>query len=278
MKKKSFLLPAVFLAVSLLACYFLTNLASPFTTYAASNFSFDSAHGKALENYINSYPEICKKAERAYKISPNESTLLALSDLYDPSIRAFGIYNTSDDFYEKCEYYGTQTISFLDSHGNPNMYKGPYYMSNLDLGYGEEWKALFRFSTLTDIAYAQLMQGKTDEAKKTVEKYIDEYRQILKEAEASPESLGPGPFDESAVVIGRDAIGQFFDDTHALSNDTEYKSWVVEKEKELSSLFNGFTFKGMDPADLSNNYYSENYYFNHSLEALNKLYKTPEFS
>ena len=265
MKKRYIILPAVGILISVCLAFILTSKASPFVYYNTANFS-SNAPG-LQEKYEKNFYKTYRKVEEAYRLSPNESTLNVLVEISNPTIKAFEQFDSyvfPDDFYQKCEVYNREMINYLDAHPGVNPYNGPYNVSKFDAAYGNEWALVTKYNCLMNVAYSQLMQGKTDEAKNNVEIFISDYKEILKKPDCT----------QNEAFLGRRSPVAFFIYTGALIDDPDYQKWLTEKKEEISALFNEYVKS--HPDELFSPELKDNYFKSVSYEELEKVYKTGE--
>ena len=129
------------------------------------------------------------------------------------------------------------------------MYEGPFGGLNLDR-VGDLQAEYLHFNAKCNLAYAMFMQNKTEEAKHIIGEYIKEYTVLLENGN-----------DYDSAAFAANAPRRFFEDTYALSQDQEYKDWVIEKEIQLTKLLQKYQSEDVK-------FVGENMYENRTYEEL----------
>ena len=227
MKKKKSILPRILAVASLVGIIVLTLYMSPFVPYAAMSVDL-SLNKKPI--YITHFSKLCDFAEKAVKLSENESTVYSAVSLFSPNGVCFEKDRSyyPDDFFEKCLYYNQLALDYMEKNGTDNIFEGPYdyftdyksgymYDNNIDAYYNGQ-KSMVK----CHVAYSMFLLGRVDEAKSYIETMIKDFKSTAK-AE-----------DGYALSYVRFAYYTYFTETYALSNDESYKAWVTDKSTELT--------------------------------------------
>ena len=259
MKKKKFILPRILAVASLVGIIVLTLYMSPFVPYAAMSVDL-SLNKKPI--YITHFSKLCDFAEKAVKLSENESTVYSAVSLFSPNGVCFEKDRSyyPDDFFEKCLYYNQLALDYMEKNGTDIISVGPYNYYT-DYQYGENyshysWHAMIKKNIKSNVAYSLFVLGRVDEAKAYMEKLIEEYMEDSGANYYYPRPLG---------------ISQFLTETYALSNDESYKAWILEKEHEITAYLKNLSVSAFYCLS-AEDYEKENFFVNRTFDEWVEIY------
>ncbi|MBE6828340.1 MAG: hypothetical protein E7514_07015 [Ruminococcaceae bacterium] len=175
MKSKYMIIPAVLLVLAVLCSVFLTVYASPFVYNAALHF-FTKADVKPD---LNKYNKVVRFGEKAYEISPNESTLYPLLNYYNPSVMmllsCYGREEIPKDYFENGIKYKKTELDFAKA-GKKNIAMGPYQALNINSVWYVMPDKTYVLDVWTQYITLLYLNGETDKAFSELDSAIEFYK------------------------------------------------------------------------------------------------------
>ena len=163
-----------------------------------------------------------------------------------------------DNFYKRCEENNREALKFVEKSEDKGFSHGEYGFLALDIDANSNMDTYYKLMAESNLAYALFMQNKISEAKQITENYIQSLAKIIKEEKKSQTF-------SNKTMMAVIAYRRFFIDSYALSKDDDYKSWVIEKENEITTMLKT-EYSGQEEA-------YDNFYHNQSYEELCENYK-----
>ena len=254
MKKRALIVPAAFIILSLLCSVFLVGWASPFYYYMRS-YSFEaysSLEYEAPENnseFTEKMQKLCNYADRLYSITPNESTLELMTEIYNSeSYYVMYNYKMPEGYFEKCVKYTKLDMEMTEQTGNLNWQEGPYYINNICSVAKVGFPGTNEIVMSLKYSLALYMNGQTEEAIKELDKCIADFKK--RDIENTP--------------VSHAFYRYFFEIAYATAVERgENTDWIIERELEITQ------FEKANNSRLTDEYKPlENFFLNRSFEEL----------
>lgn len=180
MKKKAFIIPACCIIISLVLSVFLVRWASPFGFYMRSYCFEIYADEEAPESeaeFTERIEKLCNFADKVYSISPNESTLYMMVELYGPE-NFYILENRKmpDGFFDKCVKYTKMDMETVEQTGNIDWQIGWLAVNDIvgvvrgGIPDYSEFMLPIRYSL------ALYLNSQTEEAQKVLDKCIADFK------------------------------------------------------------------------------------------------------
>ena len=215
MKKKLMIIPCILLAVSIVASVFLTVFASPFIANADAG-SYYYADEVNREKMIEQTEKKIKYSEIAYRISPNESTLYPLIELYSPN-RLFMVYGEFPEKYRKKSVEYTKAELDYALKGEKNLGMGPHAYLNINTVWYVFSQETYIVESRCNYAVALFADHQRDEALRQLDEAIAFY-----------ETNGA---EDTTAMVFRIPFGYLY----ALCESDADKQAVIDRELEVTN-------------------------------------------
>ena len=211
MKKKYFVIPALFLILSLISTYVLVYWLSPYTYGVHSMSIYNSAEERDVEQNQGFFEHL----EAVYRLCPNESTLNSLVTAYNPFTYYSHRKPPTEDFYQKSALFKEIELENAKTAGI-NVGIGPYQALNIDVAWYVFSQDNYIIYVDTQYITSLYLAGETEKAKKEMDNAIALFKQS-KEEDVQP-YLFRLPFEY----------------LYAHAQNEADRAWVVEKETEIT--------------------------------------------
>lgn len=226
MKKRAYVLPVAVLIISLVAAVFLTVWFSPFIFHVVSDglYSTDtlSRPDSSPEKVTQRLEKLCKFADKMYETSPNESTLYAMTALYNPESYWVSLnYGMPEGYFEKCVKYTKMDMEITEETQNANWQEGYFDLNKISMTVRPWDFEKVQFLSKIRYALALYLNGQNAESVKEIDACIDYYKQCRNQ--------------ESPISFA--FFSRYFDMVYATALERgENTDWIIERELDITEF------------------------------------------